>query len=180
MRAQPALDASIAGELAVVKLTERHFARSEVRSSLGLPPPAPPSPSPSPNPNPNQMRASLGLPPLAPPNEFLCPVTQEGQHAQECPCSSQTIRPACLPAYAYARPPWPQPLCSRFVAVVRRAATVSGACLHSPASFLHPTSTHPWIHRPHIPAYPWATQEVLHVPVVATLTLTLTLTLTRR
>ena len=108
MRAQPALDASIAGELVAVKLTERHFARTEVRSSLGLPPPAPPSPSPSPNPNPNQMRASLGLPPLAPPNEFLCPVTQEGQHAQECPCSSQTIRPACLPAYAYARPPWPQ------------------------------------------------------------------------
>ena len=64
--------------------------------------------------------------------------------------------------------------------VVRHAATVSGACLHSPASFLHPTSTHPWIHRPHIPAYPWAMQEVMHVPVVATLTLTLTLALTRR
>ena len=73
------------------------------------------------------------------------------------------LRPAALPS-----------------AVVRHAATVSGACLHSPASFLHPTSTHPWIHRPHIPAYPWAMQEVMHVPVVATLTLTLTLTLTRR
>ena len=57
----------IAGDLALIELTERHFARTEVRSSLGLPPLAPPYPSPSPNPNPNQARASLGLPPLAPP-----------------------------------------------------------------------------------------------------------------
>ena len=177
MRAQPALDASIAGELAVVKLTERHFARSEVRSSLGLPPPAPPSPSPSPNPNPNQMRASLGLPPLAPPNEFLCPVTQEGQHAQECPARRSPFgQPACPLTLTPGRPGLSCCESLYVPLVVRHAATVSGACLHSPASFLHPTSTHPWIHRPHIPAYPWAMQEVMHVPVVATLTLTLTLT----
>jgi hypothetical protein len=42
----------------VVKLAERHFARAAVRSSLGLPP-------------------------LAPPDDFLCPVTQAGQHAQK-------------------------------------------------------------------------------------------------
>jgi hypothetical protein len=44
--------------LRYLKLAERHFARTAAR-------------------------ASLGLPPLEPPNEFLCPVTQAGQHAQK-------------------------------------------------------------------------------------------------
>jgi hypothetical protein len=48
--------------LRYLKLAERHFARTAAR-------------------------ASLGLPPLEPPNEFLCPVTQAGQHAQKNPSS---------------------------------------------------------------------------------------------
>ena len=64
-----------ADALRLLKLTDRHFARATVRTSLGL----------------------LVL---APPNEFLCPVTQEGQHAL-APAHS-TSRPA------QARPPWPE------------------------------------------------------------------------